>query len=87
MVAYYLWPPLAVALIPAARNWSRLVATSITVAVLTGVSQGSWRSPWIWWVPVVAGLGLTLFFARVPLRASARRGGGPVLPPPQEAPA
>jgi hypothetical protein len=66
MVAYYLWPVLAVALITASRSWSRLVATSIAAATLTGVSQAPWRSPWSWWAPMVAGLVLTLFFARVP---------------------
>jgi hypothetical protein len=64
MVAYYLWPTLAVALIPASRSWSRLAATSVAAAVLTFVSQVSWRGPWSWWAPMVAGLGLTLFLAR-----------------------
>jgi hypothetical protein len=64
MVAYYLWPTLAVALIPASRSWSRLVAASVAAAVLTFVSQVSWRGPWIWWASMVAGLGLTLFLAR-----------------------
>lgn len=68
MVAYYLWPPLAVALIAASRNWARLVATSVTAATVTFVSQVSWHGPWSWWAPMIAGLGLALFFARVPLR-------------------
>jgi hypothetical protein len=67
MVAYYLWPVLAVALIAASRSWSRLVATSIAAATITFVSQVSWHGPWSWWAPMVAGLGLTLFLARVPL--------------------
>ena len=68
VVAYYLWPALAVALITASRSWPRLVATSLAAAVLTLVSQVSGRGPWIWWASMVAGLGLTLFLARVPLR-------------------
>jgi hypothetical protein len=36
--------------------------------ILTFVSQAPWRSPWGWWVPMVAGLGLTLFLARLPLK-------------------
>jgi hypothetical protein len=68
MVAYYLWPVLAVALITASSSWSRLAATSLAAAALTFASQGSWRGPLSWWAPMVAGLGLTLFFARVPLR-------------------
>jgi hypothetical protein len=87
MVAYYLWPPLAVALIPATRNWSRLVAASVTAAAVSGVSQGWWRSPWTWWLPMIAGLGLTLFFARVPLRRTADPDGGTAASPPQKAPA
>jgi hypothetical protein len=73
MVSYYLWPVLAVALIAASRSWPRLIATSLAATTLTVVSQASWRGPWSWWAPMVAGLGLTLFLARVPLRASARR--------------
>ena len=66
MVAYYLWPPLAVALIASSRSWSRLVPASAAAAVLTLVSQVTWQGPWSWWAPMVAGLALTLFFARVP---------------------
>jgi hypothetical protein len=65
MVAFYLWPTLAIALIAASRSWPRLVATAAVTTTLTFVSQAAWRGPWIWWAPMVAGLGLTLFFARV----------------------
>jgi len=68
MVAYYLWPALAVALIAAARTWPRLLATSVMVAAVTFGSQSQWRSPWGWWGSMVAGLALTLFFARIPPR-------------------
>jgi hypothetical protein len=64
MTPYYLWPVLAVALIAASRNWTRLVATSLVASVLTFVSQAAWHGPWLWWGSVVAGLGLTLVFAR-----------------------
>jgi hypothetical protein len=64
MVAYYLWPILAVALIAASSTWSRLIRTSVVASVLTVLAQAPWRDPWIWWVPVMAGLALTLFFAR-----------------------
>jgi hypothetical protein len=66
MVAYYLWPALAVALIAASPSWSRLIPASAAAIVLTLVSQLSWRGPWTWWAPMIAGLGLTLFLARVP---------------------
>jgi hypothetical protein len=64
MVAYYLWPPLAVALIAASRHWSRLVPTGCAVVWLTFFSQTRWHNPWSWWTPMVAGLALTLFLAR-----------------------
>lgn len=66
MVAYYLWPPLAVALAAASRSWSHLIPASVAAAVLTLVSQLTWLGPWSWWAPMVAGLALTLFFARIP---------------------
>ena len=69
MVAYYLWPVLAVALVAASGSWLRLVATSLAAAAITLISQVSWPGPWIWWASMVGGLGLTLVLARVPLRA------------------
>jgi hypothetical protein len=72
MVSYYLWPPLALAVISASRSWPRLAATSASAAVVTFVSQGTWRDPWTWWLPMVAGLGLTLFLARLPARDGPR---------------
>jgi hypothetical protein len=66
MVAYYLWPPLAVALIAASRDWSRLIPTSVAAAAVTLASQLTLHGPWTWWTPMIAGLGLTLFFARIP---------------------
>ena len=68
MVAYYLWPVLAVALIAAVRSWLRLAATSVAAVTITFVSQVSWRGPWAWWAPMVAGLLLILFLARLPMR-------------------
>jgi hypothetical protein len=66
MVAYYLWPPLAVALIAASRELSSLVRTSIAAVALTLLCQLTWHSPWTWWTPMIAVLGLALFFARTP---------------------
>jgi hypothetical protein len=71
MVAYYLWPPLAVALIAASGSWSRLIPASIAATALTLVSQLTWYGPWSWWAPMIAGLALTLFFARAPAGALA----------------
>jgi hypothetical protein len=65
MVAYYLWPPLAVALAAVARDWRRLLPVGVVAVVLTFFSQVQWHDPWAWWTPMVAGLALALYFARV----------------------
>jgi hypothetical protein len=61
MVAYYLWPPLAVALITASRSWLRLLAAGVVAATLSFVTQDSWRNTWGWYAMVVVGLGLALW--------------------------
>jgi len=81
MVSYYLWPPLAVALAAAARDWSRLLPVGCVAVALTFFSQISWRNPWSWWTPMVVGLALALFFARVRPGAGA---APQVLPEPGE---
>jgi hypothetical protein len=75
MVPYYVWPPLAVALIAASPSWRRLLATGVAVAAVTGLSQGQWRGVWTWWVPVIALLALTLAAAWVPRGSPAQPGG------------
>ena len=79
MVSYYVWPPLAVALVAASRDWIRLLPATATAVVLTFLAQGSWRNPWVWWTPVVVVLGLTLAAAR-PARSPAAE----ALPEPGE---
>jgi hypothetical protein len=64
MVSYYVWPPLAVALVAASRDWIRLLPATVTVSVLTFLAQGSWRNPWVWWTPIVFVLALTLAASR-----------------------
>ena len=64
MVSYYVWPPLAVALVAASRDWIRLLSATVTVSVLTFLAQGSWRNPWLWWTPIVLVLALTLAVSR-----------------------
>jgi hypothetical protein len=71
MVSYYVWPPLAVALVAASGDWWRLVPTSATATVLTWLAQASWRNPWVWWTPIIAVLALTLAVAR-PARPAAQ---------------
>jgi hypothetical protein len=65
IVAYYLWPALAVALVTASTSWSRLIPTSLAVTALTFSSGAGWQGPWTWWVSMTAGLSLTLFLARI----------------------
>lgn len=64
MVAYYVWPALAVALVAAAASWTRLIWTGIMAVAVTFAAQSPWRSPWGWWLAMVAGLALALFCAR-----------------------
>ena len=82
MVAYYLWPPLAVALAAAAKDWSRLLPAGATAVGLTFFSQVQWHDPWSWWTPMVAGLALTLYFARP--RSARPRPAPQVLPEARE---
>ncbi len=60
MVAYYVWPVLAVALVAASAGRTRLVVTATAASVLTFVAQVPWRGPWLWWGTVMLGLALTL---------------------------
>jgi hypothetical protein len=76
MVSYYVWPPLAVALVAASRDWLRLLPATATATVLTFLSQASWRNPWVWWTPIVVVLALTLVSAR-PRRSRPRTAGDP----------
>jgi hypothetical protein len=63
MVAYYAWPVFAVALVTATTTWPRLLAASAVTGTLTFLAQVPWRSPWTWWLPMVAGLAITLLLA------------------------
>ncbi len=57
MVSYYPWPPLAVALIPAARGgWVRLLVAGVIAGGVTAQGQGPWHNVLAWWVPLIAGL-------------------------------
>jgi len=64
MVAYYLWPPLAVALVAASPRLVRLLSASVLAAVVTFGSQVTWRGEWAWWVPMLVGVGAVLVVAR-----------------------
>jgi hypothetical protein len=73
MVSYYPWPPLAVALIPAALSWPRLLAASVLAGGLTAAAQGPSHDVWIWWAPLVAGLAVMLALSYARPKASAIR--------------
>lgn len=65
MVSYYPWPPMAVALIPAAAlSWKRLIASGLLAGGMTAAAQGPSHAAWIWWAPLVAGLIVLLALAR-----------------------
>ena len=79
MVSYYPWPPLAVALIPAATlGWRRLLAAGLLAGGLTAAAQGPSHDVWIWWAPIVAGLLvlLAISWPRPGLHEDGRRDRG-----------
>jgi hypothetical protein len=63
MVAYYPWPPLALALIAASRSWVRMLIAGSVATTLTFVTQDSWRNTWGWYAMVVVGLAVALWAA------------------------
>ncbi len=81
MVAYYIWPALAVALITATSSWIRLAATAAAAAALTGLSELSWHGPWAWGSVMVAGLAVTLWLGRATPPRPLLAGPGGSYPP------
>jgi hypothetical protein len=90
MVSYYPWPPLAVALVPAATGgWLRLVAAGAIAGGVTAQGQGPWHNVWAWWVPLVGGLLVLLAVARRNWRRQPAQATQPpqlatALPPDQD---
>ena len=79
MVSYYPWPPMAVALIPAATlGWRRLLTAGLLAGGLTTAAQGPSHDVWIWWAPIVAGLLvlLAISWPRSGLHEDGRRDRG-----------
>jgi hypothetical protein len=68
MVAYYLWPPVAVALVASSPRWVRLIAASVIAGVLTFASQLTWHGEWDWWVPMGLGVALLVVVAHASMR-------------------
>ena len=82
MVSYYPWPPMAVALIPAATlGWRRLLVSGVLAGGLTGAAQGTSHAAWIWWAPLVAGLIVLLAIARPRPAAAPRQPAEPAIGP------
>ncbi len=70
MDPFYLWPPLAIAFVLAARSYPRL---GVAIAAGTLITWWSYRflGPWEWWTPVVILLAVILASA-APARSEAR---------------
>jgi hypothetical protein len=66
MVAYYLWPPIALALVASSPRWWRLLVTSVLAGTLTFVSQVGWRGDFAWWLPMTVGVAVLVALARTP---------------------
>lgn len=78
MVAYYLWPGLAVGLLAASVLRWRLVAGSAVAIALTLFCNTWWQAEWAWWLVVLAGLGAELLAAYpAPLRRRSLRSAPP----------
>ena len=64
MNPYYLWPPLALALLAASlSSWPRF---AVVVAMAAGETMYSYRhtGPWSWWLPTVTMLAIAILFSR-----------------------
>ncbi len=63
MDPYYLWPPLALAFVLAARSRWRFGATSVLATAVTWYSYRH-AGPWEWWLPVTLLLAAAVLLAR-----------------------
>lgn len=69
MDPYYLWPPLALAVVLAARSPARLAVTAV---LGTGITWWSYRhlGPWAWWAPITVALAAVIVVARAKSRTA-----------------
>jgi hypothetical protein len=65
MNPYYLWPPLAVAVVLVASDWRKYAAAAVSGGLLTWASYRH-VGPWDWYLPVTALLVLVVALARPP---------------------
>ncbi len=57
MTPYYIAPPLLLALVLASRKDRRRFGLAVATAIGTSVYAYLHLNPWVWWLPVVVGLG------------------------------
>jgi hypothetical protein len=76
MTTYYVAPALFLALVLAARQGGRRFAAASILALEITVFGYHHLEPWLWWVPMVVGLGAVLALAR-PGRPAAGRDAAP----------
>ena len=70
MDPYYLWPALALAVLAAASTrWLYFTLATLASILMTGYAQ-SQHTPWVWWGPLVVGMGIVLC-AAFPVRSAA----------------
>lgn len=80
MVAYYLWPPLAVALVVAGRR-RRCLMVGTVAAIATSVFANldlHWQGRWAWWAVTTAGTAVAVaagWWAAAPPRTAVTRPG------------
>ncbi len=60
MCPYYLAPPLFLALVLVARTDRPRFCGAVAIAIATSVYAYLHFRPWVWWVPVIAGLSAVL---------------------------
>ena len=60
MTPYYVAPPLMLALVLASRKDRVRFGLAVLCAVLTSVYAYLHLDPWVWWLPIVAGVGATV---------------------------
>jgi hypothetical protein len=77
MDAYYVWPPLALALVVAARRPNRFLLLASASAVAVTVCSESRLGAWPWWVLVTGGIAVALL-SSVPSRPSRPSGEVPI---------
>jgi len=80
MTPYYLAPPLILLLVLAARADRMRFATAVATSFAISVYAYAHLGPWVWWLPIVAGLSLILWLT-FPVEGVSPPGGGTTAAP------